>query len=86
MPIWHRPRQVFRSWILASTGEVIAHVAGRPTVDTGLALGGQVWDARYVDGEVLLTPRISSQVRDGFAMQRAVRRRALSTPSMCDAD
>jgi ATP-dependent helicase Lhr and Lhr-like helicase len=50
----------------SGTGEVIAHVAGRPTVDTGLALGGQVWDVRYVDGEVLLSPRISNQVRDGF--------------------
>jgi ATP-dependent Lhr-like helicase len=50
----------------ASTGEVIAHVAERPAVNKGLALGGQVWDARYVDGEVLLTAKTSSQVRDGF--------------------
>lgn len=50
----------------SSTGEVIAHVAERPAVHRGVALGGQVWDARYVDGEVLLTARTSGQVREGF--------------------
>ena len=50
----------------AGTGEVIATVAQRPQGDKGLALGGQVWDARYVDGEVLLTPRQPGLPRAGF--------------------
>lgn len=50
----------------AATGEVIATVAQAPHTNKGLALGGQVWDARHVHGEVLLTPRQPGQPREGF--------------------
>ena len=50
----------------AGTGEVIATVAQRPHAEKGLALGGQIWDARHVAGEVLLTPRQPGQSRDSF--------------------
>ncbi len=50
----------------SSTGEVIAHVAQRPDIDKGLALGGQVWNARYVDGEILLTAHRVDRPRQGF--------------------
>ena len=50
----------------AGTGEVIATVAQAPHTNKGLALGGQIWDARHVDGEVLLTPRQPGQPREGF--------------------
>ena len=50
----------------AGTGEVIATVAQTPHTNKGLALGGQIWDARHVDGEVLLTPRRTGQPREGF--------------------
>ena len=50
----------------AGTGEVIATVAQLPPTDKGLALGGQIWDASRVDGEVLLTPRQPGQPRASF--------------------
>lgn len=61
----------------ASTGEVIAHVAGAPAVREGLALGGQRWDMEMVNGEILLKPRGAGSVREGFryAARRAPLRR-----------
>ena len=50
----------------AGTGEVIAHVAQRSAIEKGIALGGQVWDARNVNGEVLLTARGMGRARGGF--------------------
>lgn len=50
----------------AGTGEVIATVAQPPHADEGLALAGQIWDARHMNGEVLLTPRRQGQPREGF--------------------
>ena len=50
----------------AGTGEVIAHVAQRSAIEKGIALGGQVWDARNVNGEVLLTARGVGRARGGF--------------------
>lgn len=52
--------------INASTGEVIAHVAKRDTHGKGLALGGQVWDARNVSGEIVLSAQAGGAVRKGF--------------------
>ena len=57
----------------ASTGEVIAYVAGPPSEHKGLALGGQSWDLETVSGEILLRPRGARAARDGF---RYVARRA----------
>ena len=57
----------------ASTGEVIAYVAGPPSEREGLALGGQSWDLETVCGEILLRPRGARAARDGF---RYVARRA----------
>lgn len=57
----------------ASTGEVIAYVAGPPSERKGLALGGQSWDLETVSGEILLRPRGARAARDGF---RYVARRA----------
>ena len=61
----------------ASTGEVIAYVAGPPTEREGLALGGQTWDMEMVSGEILLKPRSAGSVREGFryAARRAPLRR-----------
>ena len=61
----------------ASTGEVIAYVAGPPTEREGLALGGQRWDMDMVSGEILLKPRGTGSVREGFryAARRAPLRR-----------
>ena len=50
----------------ASTGEIIAYVAGPPTEREGLALGGQRWDMDMVGGEILLRPRGAGSVREGF--------------------
>ena len=60
----------------ASTGEVIAFVAGPPTEREGLALGGQRWNMDIVGGEILLT-RGAGSVREGFryAARRAPLRR-----------
>ena len=57
----------------ASTGEVIAYVAGPPSERKGLALGGQSWDMETVSGEILLRPRGARSAREGF---RYVARRA----------
>ena len=61
----------------ASTGEVIAYVAGPPAEREGLALGGQRWDMEMVSGEILLTSRGAGIVREGFryAARRAPVRR-----------
>ena len=61
----------------ASTGEVIAYVAGPPSERKGLALGGQKWDLETVSGEILLRPRGSGVAREGFryAARRAPVRR-----------
>ena len=60
----------------ASTGEVIAFVAGPPTEREGLALSGQRWNMDIVGGEILLT-RGAGSVREGFryAARRAPLRR-----------
>ena len=50
----------------ASTGEVIAYVAGPPSERKGLALGGQKWDMETVSGEILLRPRGAGSAREGF--------------------
>ena len=50
----------------AGTGEVIATVGQRPHTEKGLALGGQVWDAQLVNGEVLLTPSRLEESHEGF--------------------
>ena len=48
----------------ASTGEIVAHVA--ETVDNQtIAIAGQRWIARNVDGEILLSPKSDGPVRDG---------------------
>ena len=61
----------------ASTGEVIAYVAGPPSERKGLALGGQTWDLETVSGEILLKPRGAGAAREGFryAARRAPVRR-----------
>ena len=61
----------------ASTGEVIAYVAGPPSERKGLALGGQSWDLETVSGEILLSPRGVGSAREGFgyAARRAPVRR-----------
>ena len=50
----------------ADTGEVIAHVAGRPSGDREIALGGQRWDLQSVDGELLLKPKGAGPARGSF--------------------
>ena len=61
----------------ASTGEVVAYVAGPPAERERLALGGQRWDLETVNGEILLKPRGAGPVREGFryAARRAPVRR-----------
>ena len=61
----------------ASTGDVIAYVAGPPSERKGLALGGQRWDLQTVSGEILLRPRGAGAAREGFryAARRAPVRR-----------
>lgn len=48
----------------ASTGEVVAHVA-EAVDDQTLALAGQRWHARAVDGEILLRPTVDEPAQDG---------------------
>lgn len=50
----------------SGTGEVIATVAEPPPTDKGIALGGQIWDACCVAGELLLTPRQPGRPLGGF--------------------
>ena len=50
----------------SSTGEIVAHVAQQPNTKKGVALGGQVWDARYVNGEVLLESKRTARPHGGF--------------------
>ena len=50
----------------ANTGETIAHVA-RQASNRVLALGGQRWQAKNVNGEVLLTPKGVGRAADGFS-------------------
>lgn len=50
----------------ASTGEVIARVGERPVGKRGIALGGQIWDAQNVGGEVLLRARADGKATEGF--------------------
>ena len=48
-----------------STGETIAHVAA-PGEGRVVALAGQRWRTRQVDGEILLTPEGAADVQDAF--------------------
>ena len=48
----------------ASTGEIVAHVA-QTVDDQTLALAGQRWHARTINGEILLSPKGDGPVRDG---------------------
>lgn len=48
----------------ASTGEIVAHVADAVD-DQALALAGQRWHARAVDGEILLRPTVDEPAHDG---------------------
>ena len=50
----------------AGTGETIAHVSQPPSGKV-LALGGQRWQARTVDGEILLTPKGVGETTEGFS-------------------
>ena len=50
----------------SGTGETIAHVARASDVKRGVALGGRLWNARVVDGEVRLTAREGAHPRGGF--------------------
>ena len=50
----------------AGTGETIAHVSQLPSGKV-LALGGQRWQARTVDREILLTPRGVGKTTEGFS-------------------
>lgn len=49
----------------ASTGETIAHVAALGEGQV-VALAGQRWRTRQVDGEILLTPEGTADVQDAF--------------------
>lgn len=48
----------------ASTGEVVAHVA-EAADDQTLALAGQRWHTRFINGEILLNPNINGPATDG---------------------
>ena len=48
----------------ASTGEIVAHVA-EAIDDQTLALAGQRWHARTINGEILLNPKGDGPIRDG---------------------
>ena len=50
----------------SSTGETIAHVSHAPETEKGVALGGQMWNARFANGEVWLTARARGQRHGQF--------------------
>lgn len=59
----------------SGTGEIVARVAEPSGIENGVALGGRVWDARIMRGEILLTARQPGRLRGGF------RYAALSAPT-----
>ena len=50
----------------SSTGETIAHVSQAPETEKGIALGGQMWNARFANGEVWLTARAGGRRQGEF--------------------
>lgn len=50
----------------SGSGQTIAHVEGLSDVENGVALGGQLWDAQIVNGEVLLSARGAGRPRGSF--------------------